>query len=282
MSSRGVKYFPLDVCIDSKLEAIENEFGIKGFAVVVKLFQRIYGQEGYYCEWNDEVMLSFATRTCLLGGSIVSEIVDSALRRGIFNKEIYERFGVLTSKGIQERYLKITNRRKESVIKKEYLLIKCTQNPDDVDNSSENVDIFNEDADNSSINKINELNELNELNKMNKTNQEVFQLYAENIGAINSIIAQKLQGWIEDVDVSLIEYAIEQAVTSNAKNFNYIEAILKNNLNAGRKTRVEAENVKKPTKAKKTAFNNFEQPDDDVSEIELAAMRKRMKQQGVI
>ena len=279
MSSRGVKYFPLDVCIDSKLEAIENEFGIKGFAVVVKLFQRIYGQEGYYCEWNDEVMLSFATRTCLLGGSIVSEIVDSALRRGIFNKEIYERFGVLTSKGIQERYLKITNRRKESVIKKEYLLIKCTQNPDDVDNSSENVDIFNENVDNSSINKT---NELNELNKMNKINKKVFQLYAENIGAINSIIAQKLQGWIEDVDVSLIEYAIEQAVTSNAKNFNYIEAILKNNLNAGRKTRVEAENSKKPTKAKKTAFNNFEQPDDDVYDIELMAIKKRMKEQGVV
>ena len=279
MSSRGVKYFPLDVCIDSKLEAIENEFGIKGFAVVVKLFQRIYGQEGYYCEWNDEVMLSFATRTCLLGGSIVSEIVDSALRRGIFNKEIYERFGVLTSKGIQERYLKITNRRKESVIKKEYLLIKCTQNPDDVDNSSENVDIFNENADNSSINKI---NELNELNKMNKINKKVFQLYAENIGAINSIIVQKLQGWIEDVDVSLIEYAIEQAVTSNAKNFNYIEAILKNNLNAGRKTRVEAENSKKPTKVKKTAFNNFEQPDDDVSDIELMAIKKRLKEQRVV
>ena len=48
----GVTYFPLDVVLDEKFELIEAEFGIKGFAVVVKLYQKIYGQ-GYYCEWTD-------------------------------------------------------------------------------------------------------------------------------------------------------------------------------------------------------------------------------------
>lgn len=279
MSSKGVKYFPLDVCIDSKLESIENEFGIKGFAVVVKLFQRIYGQEGYYCEWNDEVMLSFATRTCLLGGSVVSEIVDSALRRGIFNKGVYDRYGVLTSKGIQERYLKITNRRKESVIKKEYLLINCTQNSENADNSSENVDIFDENADNSVIKELKELNELNELNKRNAS--AVFKSYQENIGSLSSVIVQKIMAWLDDVDESLIEYAIEQAVVSNKRSWAYVNAIVENHFKAGRKTRADAESFK-PAKKSNNKFLNFQQPSADTASIEEALMKKRMNEKGII
>ena len=39
----GLEYFPLDCNMDDKLELIEAEFGITGFGVVVKLFQKIYG-----------------------------------------------------------------------------------------------------------------------------------------------------------------------------------------------------------------------------------------------
>ena len=44
----GIQFFPLDVNTDTKLALIECEFGIKGFAVIVKLWQKIYGEEGYY------------------------------------------------------------------------------------------------------------------------------------------------------------------------------------------------------------------------------------------
>ena len=278
MSSNGVKYFPLDVCIDSKLEGIENEFGIKGFAVIVKLFQRIYGQEGYYCEWNDEVMLSFATRTCLLGGSVVSEIVTSAIKRGIFDKKIHDRYGILTSKGIQERYLKITNRRKESVIKKEYLLVDCTQNSENADISSENVDIFEENADISSIKELKELNELKEGNKKNAT---AFKAYQDNIGALSSIISQKITAWLDDVDESLIVYAIEQAVENNKRSWSYINAILNNHFTSGRKTRLDAESYK-PKKKTGNKFLNFEQKDVDTNAIEEALIRKRQIEQGIL
>ena len=53
----GLEYFPLDVHLDEKFELIEAEFGLTGFAVIVKLFQRIYGGQGYYCEWTNEVAL---------------------------------------------------------------------------------------------------------------------------------------------------------------------------------------------------------------------------------
>ena len=75
----GVEYFPLDVENDDKLDLIEAEFGLTGFAVIVKLYQRIY-KLGYYCEWDDEVALLFGKRLGT-GGKAVSEIVSAAIRR---------------------------------------------------------------------------------------------------------------------------------------------------------------------------------------------------------
>ena len=68
----GIDYLPLDVHLDQKWQLIEAEFGLAGFAVVVKLLQRIYGQEGYYGDYNEEVALLFS-RECGLGGNVVSE-----------------------------------------------------------------------------------------------------------------------------------------------------------------------------------------------------------------
>lgn len=113
----GIEYFPLDVCLDDKFELIEAEFGLTGFAVVVKLLQKIYGQFGYYCEWNIEVALLFAKRIGL-GGSVVSEIVAASIRRGIFDKTMHDRYGILTSAGIQKRYFEAVSRRKIVKIKK--------------------------------------------------------------------------------------------------------------------------------------------------------------------
>lgn len=138
-------WFKLDCQLDDKMELIEAEFGLTGFAVVVKLFMKIYGGEGYYCEWNDDVALVFAKKNNV-GARVVSEIVSAALRRGIFNEELYKKCGVLTSHGIQSRYFDCVGRRKfgGEKIKPEYLLIKCAQNSKNADISSKNVYISKE------------------------------------------------------------------------------------------------------------------------------------------
>lgn len=120
----GVDYFPLDTVLDTKFDLIEAEFGLTGFAVVVKLFQKIYGEQGYYCEWTKEVALLFS-RKCG-GGNVVSEIVRAAIKRGIFDKNMYEKYSILTSRGIQERYFEAVNRRVHINVKREYLLISDT------------------------------------------------------------------------------------------------------------------------------------------------------------
>lgn len=126
----GIDYFPLDVTLDTKFELIEAEFGLDGFAIVVKLFQHIYGGQGYYCEWTNEVALLFA-RKCCVGVNVVSEIVKAALKRGIFDKGLYDKYSILTSSGIQCRYL--TAKKGDSKkLCQEYLLISVPKNNDSV------------------------------------------------------------------------------------------------------------------------------------------------------
>ena len=122
----GIDYFPLDVTLDEKFELIEAEFGLTGFGVVVKLLQRIYGGQGYYVEWTNEVALLFAKRIGL-GGSVVSEIVEASIKRGIFDKDLFDKYHVLTSEGIQKRYFEAVSRRKKVEVEKAYLLLRNTQ-----------------------------------------------------------------------------------------------------------------------------------------------------------
>ncbi len=135
---QGLDYFPLDTELDTKFKLIEAEFGLTGFAIVVKLLQMIYGGFGYYGEWTTEVALLFS-QNCG-GGKVVSEIVRAAVKRGIFDKGMYEKYSILTSKGIQERYFTAVNRRTQTNIRKEYLLVQFAQNSENVCNNSVNVD----------------------------------------------------------------------------------------------------------------------------------------------
>ena len=117
----GLDYFPLNVVLNSKFEIIEARFGIKGFAVIVKLFQHIYGTKGYYCEWDEDVLFVFAKRIGV-GANSVSEILDTSLKKGMFNKDMYEKYSILTSEGIQQRYVEAKRGGYERICKK-YLLI---------------------------------------------------------------------------------------------------------------------------------------------------------------
>ena len=134
----GIPYFPLDVYADDKIRLIEAEFGLKGFAIIVKLYQKIYGGFGYYCEWTNDVGLLFSQDVCE-GYSSVSEIVSAAIRRGIFDKDLYEKYQILTSRGVQKRYFSAVSRRKQINVKSEYLLVEVAQFSENVNILSENV-----------------------------------------------------------------------------------------------------------------------------------------------
>ena len=147
MAKKGIEYFPLVCYMDDSFELLEAEFGLMGFAVIIKLFQKIYGGEGYFCRWTKEVSLLFAKKNGFFGTNKkvstcdVDKIVDRALDRGIFSREAFEKHSILTSESIQKTFFLITKRRKELEINPEYIVLEediCGDKKED-DKTKENA-----------------------------------------------------------------------------------------------------------------------------------------------
>lgn len=131
----GLDYFELDCHMDEKVKLIRAEFGLKGFAIVVMMYQHIYGGDyGYYCEWDEERLLLFMSDNGLIGESknLIEEVVKACIRRNIFSEELFKKYGILTSSGVQKQYLKATAKRESVELKKEYLLINVGKNKKNV------------------------------------------------------------------------------------------------------------------------------------------------------
>lgn len=119
----GLDYFPLDVSagVDDEIELIEAEYGLEGFAIFVKLLQKIY-KNGYYIEWTEKEQLQFSKRVNV-DINCVNVIIMSFLKWELLDKTIFDEHKVLTSRGIQKRFLLAIDRRTTCEMIKEYLLL---------------------------------------------------------------------------------------------------------------------------------------------------------------
>lgn len=193
----GVDYFPLDTVLDTKFKLIEAEFGLTGFAVIVKLFQKIYGEQGYYCEWTNEVALLFSHECG--GGKAVSEIVSAAIKRGIFDKGMYDKYSILTSKGIQARYFEAVSRRTQVNVKSEYLLICDTDLADNVNKNRVSVNINPQNADRNSQIKEKEI-KLNENKGKYNINESLRTQIMNDEHLKNSTVGRKMLERLKEGD----------------------------------------------------------------------------------
>lgn len=134
----GLEYFPLDVDIfnDDKLFDVQNKYGAIGEVVYLRMLCLVYRNGYYYDFQNKERLASILIRSIgnkwINDKSEVLEIVELIVECGLFSGELFAQ-NILTSHGIQERYIKTTDRRRKSV--DEHSLIKKT---DDNIKSSEN------------------------------------------------------------------------------------------------------------------------------------------------
>jgi hypothetical protein len=107
--------------MDDAVNIIEAEHGLAGFAIIIKLFQRIYN-EGYYYKWTEKEQILFSSRVSV-DRNLVTTIVEDCIKWGIFNQELYKNHTILTSRRIQNHYLTATYKRVNVEMVKEYLLI---------------------------------------------------------------------------------------------------------------------------------------------------------------
>ena len=271
----GIEYFPLDVENDDKLDLIEAEFGLTGFAVIVKLYQRIY-KLGYYCEWNDEVALLFGKRLGT-GGKAVSEIVSAAIRRKLFDEEIYRKYGVLTSRGIQKRYFEIVARRKNVEVEQRYLLVSRDLIPVNVNimyaETQVNVNTMQtetpENAYRSTQSKVKEskvkeskvlLHERPLAAAAVETDQRpdfnTIKAYASgNLRYLSPGNMEELASFAEDFPADMLRYAVDLAVGAGKPTWNYVRGILRSWQSKGFKTIGDARNEERPAQTARSPYS---------------------------
>lgn len=116
---------------DTKIDKLLDAQGWTGFGIYFYLCQMAFGSEGYFYEWCYDLCATTARK---MGGGIgagtVREAVDYCLRIGLFDKGLFDRWGVLTSRGIQKSYLvvlKSKNRRGTEVYSDYWLLDKSSE-----------------------------------------------------------------------------------------------------------------------------------------------------------
>lgn len=118
----GLDYFPHNTRMNYKVDLVEAKYGLEGYAIILKLYEKIYDEHGYYCEWNNDIACQFAYKLHIEEEKL-NAILDEIINRGILDRGIFEKYSVLTSKGIQKRFCEGIERRTTFFIKEEYLLV---------------------------------------------------------------------------------------------------------------------------------------------------------------
>ncbi len=121
-SKVGLDYFPHDCTYDDELKYIIALHKETGYYVYFELLKKIYNGFGYYCIADKKVLTLFANE---INVDIITlnVIINDCLSEHLFDKNIHHKHKILTSKGIQERYFRAIERRREVHIINDYILI---------------------------------------------------------------------------------------------------------------------------------------------------------------
>lgn len=125
---QGIDYAGWSVNIfdgDTKIDKLLDAQGWIGFSVYFYLCQMAYKFDGYFYRWAYDDSASTARR---MGGGIgsgtVEETVRYCLQIGLFDQRLFDKWSILTSRGIQKRFLAAIRGRRVKTVIPEYWLLK--------------------------------------------------------------------------------------------------------------------------------------------------------------
>ena len=216
----GLDYFPVDVNIlsDIKTKKLIRGYGTETITILIYLLSAIYRDNGYYLQYDDDLNFIIADEFNF-EENFVEKVISKMVEVDFFNKEMFEQHKILTSEGIQKRYLKASERRVYVNILSTYCLVndsseefmytetpveqnKCIQKP-----RSSVVSVYK-----STQSKVNKNINKNKINTKQVTSsgsndsdvQELVEMYQENFGVCNSLVIHDLEKTLEKLDKDAI------------------------------------------------------------------------------
>lgn len=164
----------------------------------------------------------------------------------LFNSDLLEKHKILTSKGIQRRYLEAVGRRQKVKMNEEYLLL---------DNETVNAD----------INLQSKVNNNNNDVVVDNNSKNIFKVYEScGFGTISSFIKDELEDMVNNFTFEWTKEALEIATTNGARNLKYVRSILNNWKSKGKD--YKPKQYKKDEKV--DSFNNYDHREYDFNELE--------------
>ena len=115
----GLRYFPMDTGIfsDRKIRKLLKTFGAKGYLIYNFVLCAIYQDKGYYVQCDDDFLFDIAD-SLSLEENLVREVINFCVNNVLFNERVFNVEKVLTSAGIQKRYLEVKSRSTVSINEK--------------------------------------------------------------------------------------------------------------------------------------------------------------------
>lgn len=276
---QGIEYAGWSVTMfdsDDKIDLLLDACGWDGFGIYFYLCTRAFGGDGYYYKWGFASCASTARR---MGGGIgsntVKETVGHCLRIGLFDKGLFDRWGILTSRGIQRSYWRVLANRRSKVVYREYWLLADDECQGLIKISLES----NHDLANNHVQPANDYVPATNGGKNSTVQNSTVQSFKNNpaepvlspteefyrskIGTVTDKIREGLAEMVSEDGETEVMAAIKIAAEKGARNLGYIRGILRN------RRKAEAE------QRQKNKFLNYSQRDDvdyDALEKELADM----------
>ena len=247
--AKGVEYFPLDVGFlsDLKIRKIMLSCGASSIAVLIYIFAAIYRDEGYFMNVKDDDIALIALDTNL-DTDYVKNVINRACEVGLFSFRIYDNFRVLTSEGIQNRYLKITERRKSVKINADINLVNVdmmyTETRVNVAETIVNVAETPVNVYKSTQSKVKESKVKESKEKNTVIQNDVFSTWLNTFGDISSFIKETLEMLTEEYGPEQVVEAIEITHDRGKTSIKYVEGVLKNKRLGNEKNRCNGSNRK--------------------------------------
>jgi hypothetical protein len=151
----GLDYYYTNVDFEEndKVSMMLAECQMLGEVVLQRLWRAIYRNKGYYYPFGeDECMLMCRRIGYGLKPIDIKNVVEICLKRNLFDKRLFDTYGILTNRRVQENYLIATRERINVRFDQRFLLIEISP-------KVENVTVYNPDlsAGKPPINAINPL-----------------------------------------------------------------------------------------------------------------------------